>query len=216
MKRLNKHQTTITLVTVLLGFLLATAVRIGSSDGLLANARESDLVVLLDSLTQRLSRLQSEERDLLEARREILSGSDAAAAARTREELEALQILNGSVAVSGPGVNVTLRDPSRSVSYDIMVSLIQELRDAGAEAMEINGVRLNGRSFVSTTDSGKLAISGTTIAAPYTLKAIGEGKTLAVALQIPGGVSDTVSSIGGTLLVEESDEVIITTTVPQP
>ena len=209
-----RHSFTIGLVALLLGFLTMSAIRGSSQDSVLQSARESDLIVLLDSLTQRLVRLQAEKSDLQTARQEILTGSEAQALARTREQLRAVQILNGTIAVRGPGIAVKIQDPSGSVTYDVILSLVQELRDAGAEAIDINGVRLNGRSWFGVTDSGSITVNGTAVTSPLTIKVIGSAQTLTVALQIPGGVADTVASLGARLVVIQLQDVVITTTVP--
>ena len=209
-----RHSFTIGLVALLLGFLTMSAIRGSSQDSVLQSARESDLIVLLDSLTQRLVRLQAEKSDLQTARQEILTGSEAQALARTREQLRAVQILNGTIAVRGPGIAVKIQDPSGSVTYDVILSLVQELRDAGAEAIDINGVRLNGRSWFGVTDSGSITVNGTAVTSPLTIKVIGSAQTLTVALQIPGGVADTVASLGARLVVIKLQDVVITTTVP--
>ena len=203
---------TVAVVSAALGFMAITAMRGSSDDGLFANARESDLVVLLDSLTQRLARLQSEQADLVAARQDILAGSDAEALARTREQLEAIQVVNGTIPVEGPGVVIKILDPSRQLTYDVAVSLVQELRDAGAEAIEINGIRVNGRTYFGNSKTGKLTVNRRTISSPIQVKAIGSSKTLAVALQIPGGVGDTVASLGGRFKVTEVDRTVITAT----
>lgn len=203
---------TVGVVAAALGFMTVTAMRGNEDDALFANTREADLVLLLDSLTQRLARLQSEQADLVTARQDILSGTDAEALARTREQLQAIQVVNGTIPVQGPGVVVKILDPSRQLTYDVAVSLVQELRDAGAEAIEINGVRVNGRTYFGNSRTGKLTVNGRTISSPIQVKAIGSSKTLAVALQIPGGVGDTVASLGARFKVTEVDETIITAT----
>ena len=205
---------TVALISAAVGFMAITAIRGGEEDGLLANARESDLVVLLDSLTQRLARLQAEQADLVAARQDILSGSDAEAIARTREQLEAIQVVNGTIAVEGPGVVIKILDPRRQLTYDVAVSLVQELRDAGAEAIEINGIRINGRSFFGTSKAGKITVNNRTISSPIRVKAIGAAKTLAVAVQIPGGVADTVASLGARFNVVEVSTITINSTAP--
>jgi len=202
------------LITCSLGFLTVTAFRGSTQDTLLTNARESDLVVLLDSLTQRAARLQYEQQDLQKARDEILSGSGKAALARTRQQLFDMQVLNGTVAVHGPGLLVTISDPTDSVTYDVLLAVVQELRDAGAEAVDINGVRLNGRSWFSYTQSGKLTVNDTTVNSPLKIKVIGSAKTMSVALRMAGGVSDTVASLGAKMIIVEKQDLAITTTVP--
>ena len=212
--KVSTAKTTIGIVSAALGLMVVTAIRGGEQDDFLANARESDLVVLLDSLTQRLARLQSEQADLVTARQDVLSGSDAEALARTREQLEAIQVVNGTIAVQGPGVVIKILDPDRQLTYDVAVSLVQELRDAGAEAIEINGIRVNARTFFGNSKVGKLTVNRRTITAPFEIKAIGSSKTLAVAMQIPGGVADTVSSLGARFKVTEVSTITISSIAP--
>lgn len=207
-------KTTIGLVSAALGFMAVTAIRGSEQDELLANARQSDLVVLLDSLTQRLARLQSEQAELVAARQDVLSGSDTEALARTREQLEAIQVVNGAIPVQGPGVVIKILDPDRQLTYDVAVSVIQELRDAGAEAIEFNGIRVNARTFFGNSKVGKLTVNRRTITAPFEIKAIGSSKTLAVAMQIPGGVGDTVSSLGARFKVTELSTITIRSIAP--
>jgi uncharacterized protein YlxW (UPF0749 family) len=55
-------------------------------------------------------------------------------------------------------------------------------------------------------------VNGRTISSPIRIKAIGASKTLAVALQIPGGVADTVASLGARFKVSEVTNTVITAT----
>ena len=68
---------------------------------------------------------------------------------------------------------------------------IEELRDAGAEAMQISGtVRLvSPGSFGGSP--GALTVDGTPIQAPYVIRAIGSAHTLSDALGFPGGLTDS-------------------------
>ena len=49
-----------------------------------------------------------------------------------------LRILTGTVAATGPGVTLTIDDPDGSVTAATLLDGVEELRDAGAEAIEIN------------------------------------------------------------------------------
>ena len=89
-----------------------------------------------------------------------------------------------------------------------MLDAIQELRNAGAEAFQVGGVRI-GVDSAFTGSGGAIALDGSTLTAPYTISAIGDPPTLAAALAIPGGVFDTVRRAGGTMDVAQSDSVTI-------
>ena len=58
---------------------------------------------------------------------------------------------------------------------------------------------------------GALAIDGQTLNPPYSVLAIGDPPTLAAAMNIPGGAMDSVERVGGTMAVQQSDRVDVTT-----
>jgi len=99
-------------------------------------------------------------------------------------ELDRLLVVSGRAAVSGPGVRV---DISGQVNPLDMQDLINELRNAGAEAIAINDRRVVVRSVVAR-DGNNLALGGEILAVPYVLKAIGQPDTMDKALLRRGGL----------------------------
>ena len=181
----------------LLGFTLAVSVRSQRTASQLATARPEDLVRVLDDLDSRSARLRTEIADL-ERTRDRLSGtgSDAAALAEARKRIQDLGILAGTIAAQGPGIELTIADPSHSVAAEVLVDTVEELRDAGAETIEVAGVRLGANSWIGDTERG-LSVDGHAVSAPYLVRAIGDPPTMEKALQIPGGVVDTVDARPG-------------------
>ncbi|MCK9893919.1 DUF881 domain-containing protein [Frankia sp. AgB32] len=114
-----------------------------------------------------------------------------------RSEAAQLAVLAGTVPVSGPGVELTIRDPHRSVDASVLVDALQELRDAGAEAIEIAGVRAVVTTYVADDPGRGLIVDGTSVSPPYALRVVGDAHTLDQALRIPGGVLDTVAARDG-------------------
>ena len=53
-----------------------------------------------------------------------------------------------------------------------------------------------------------------TVAAPYTVLAIGDSHTLSAALRIPGGVVQSLRNLGGDGVVQEMDTVGVTALRP--
>jgi uncharacterized protein YlxW (UPF0749 family) len=92
-----------------------------------------------------------------------------------------------------------------------LLDVVEELRGAGAEAIQFGSVRVTtSTSFEG--DGGVVTVDGTELPAPYRVLAIGDPKTLDTALNIPGGVAATVRAAGGQLAVQESASVRITAT----
>ncbi|WP_241834502.1 DUF881 domain-containing protein [Pseudofrankia asymbiotica] len=135
---------------------------------------------------------------------------DRVALAAASARADALAILAGTVPVAGPGVELALADPRGNVGADVLVDLLQELRDAGAEAVELSGVRLVAESYIVNRPGGGLTVDGKAVTAPYTVRAIGDPHTLAEAMRFPGGVLDTVATReGATTRVTEISRVEI-------
>lgn len=207
------------LLCLLLGVAIATQVRQTDSGDSLDSARPADLLVLLDSLQQREAALNSEVAELQRTltQLEASGSSDQAAIENARERLAALSILIGSVAATGPGVTLTVEDPANGVAAEAMLDVINELRAAGAEAMEIRGqqsgqqiaVRVGVDTWI-TGSPGAFDVDDTTLGPVYSVLAIGDPPTLAAAMNIPGGAMDSIERVGGTMVIEQSDRVDVT------
>jgi uncharacterized protein YlxW (UPF0749 family) len=121
---------------------------------------------------------------------------DATARQAAQDRLRSLEVLSGAVPVFGPGVEARIDDPRGAVTYDLLVSAIEELRAAGAEALAVNGHRLGATSWVSAS-TGHLVVDGSTVSAPLLLDAIGDPATLDGGLRIPGGTVDNLGALPG-------------------
>ncbi|WP_029114043.1 DUF881 domain-containing protein [Mycobacterium sp. URHB0044] len=205
------------LLCIVLGIAIVTQVRQTESGDSLETARPADLLVLLDSLQQREAALNTEVADLQRTLAALqASGSDdQAAIENARARLAALSILIGTVAATGPGVTLAIGDTAPGVSPETMLDVINELRAAGAEAMEIRGsggqptVRVGVDTWV-VGQAGALDVDGTTMNPPYSVLAIGDPATLAAAMNIPGGAMDSIERVGGTMAVQQADAVNVT------
>jgi uncharacterized protein YlxW (UPF0749 family) len=207
------------LLCVVLGVAIVTQVRQNDSGDSLETARPADLLVLLDSLQQREAVLNTEVADLQRtlASLQASGSSDQAAIENAQARLAALSILIGTVAATGPGITLTIQDAAVGVAPETMLDVINELRNAGAEAMEVQGgagdpkpsVRVGVDTWV-VGQPGALEMDRQTLTSPYTVVAIGDPPTLAAAMNIPGGAVDSVERVGGTMVVQQSDRVDVT------
>jgi uncharacterized protein YlxW (UPF0749 family) len=206
------------LLLALLGFGLAASVRSQRTASQLATARPNDLVRILDELDARAALLRTQIADLQNTRSQLSgSSSDAAALSAARKRTQDLGILAGTIAAHGPGIELTISDPQHSVGAEVLVDAVEELRDAGAETLEVAGVRMGATSWIEDTNSG-LSVDGHTAAPPYLIRAIGDPATMQKALQIPGGVVDTVDSHPGAAATIKTvaDEQIRSLRAPPP
>jgi uncharacterized protein YlxW (UPF0749 family) len=203
-----------------LGFLMVAQVRATEQVGdRLAAERSEDLARILSELTTQSDRLQSEITDLRLTLVEFETSAE-------REELalrtlqrrhDDLRILTGTTPVEGDGVVLTLTDPNRVLRQDQLVDTIQELRDAGAEAIAVNDVRLVASSAF-TTRNERLLVDRQPIDPPYRIAAIGPPDTIAQALAIYGGAIESLQARPGVTAVTETraDLVIPAVTEARP
>jgi uncharacterized protein YlxW (UPF0749 family) len=199
----------------LLGFALAIQVRRTANGDALSSARPDDLVALLDSLQHREDDLTAEIADLRATLDRLRSSgaSSAEALAEAERQADALGILTGTVPAQGPGVRIQIADPAGTVPPEVLLDAIQELRNAGAEAFQVNTIRI-GVDSAFTGVGGRIVLDRTALSAPYTILAIGDPPTLSAALAIPGGVQDTVRRAGGTMTVTQSTSVLVSALRP--
>jgi uncharacterized protein YlxW (UPF0749 family) len=180
-----------------------------------AGARRGDLVQLLNSLSAADLRAREELQELEEAREELRTSSDRAAVAaeEARRQANELAILSGVAPATGPGVRLTLRDPREAVGARTMLNAVEELRDAGAEVIEVNGVaRVVAQTWFADSEDG-IIIDGTEVKPPYVIVAIGDPETLAQAVSFRGGLTDEVESVGGSVEVTQSSALTVSAVV---
>ncbi|MGX1757869.1 DUF881 domain-containing protein [Streptomyces lydicus] len=208
--RLTRAQLIVALLLFILGLGLAIQVRSTSDSSALRGARQEDLVRILDELDNRSQRLTDEQRRLEGQKTELANSSDQAEEARkqTVEKEQQLGVLAGTVAAQGPGINLTIDDPAHSVEADKLLDTIQELRAAGAEAIQVNDVRVVANTSLSDLRGG-VGIDGKRVVQPYRFKVIGKPQDLEPALNIPGGVVQTLEKEQAKVSVTREEKIIV-------
>ena len=196
-------------ICLVLGFALVTQVRAQRSDPL-DSLSQDELVVLLselnaqeDSLRKERSSLQSQVAELENAASEQEAAAEAARKADQQARINA-----GTVAVHGSGVIMRISDPSGALTAAQFVMTLGELRNAGAEAIELNGHRLSTRSSFTSAD-GRISVDGTAIDPPYEWKVIGSSQTISTALEIQAGSASQMRAKGAVVSIDPVDDVVI-------
>lgn len=212
--RFTKANLLVTALAVLLGFAMVTQVQQYRASGL-ENMRQEDLVTLLDGVNQQSGKLGDEINRLTRTRDSLRAGGgDAAAIKAAEDRLAALGILAGTVRATGPGIILTIPDQARQIQPNNVLDTVQELRDAGAEAIQINDSRVTANTWFGLTMQGQLIVDGKTLTAPYTVRAIGDPHTMSTALAIPGGVLETLRQLGIAATVASKNPVEVTALRP--
>jgi uncharacterized protein YlxW (UPF0749 family) len=202
-----------------LGFAIAVQVHANSQADSLSNLRADDLIGILDNQNARGDRLRQQINELQQTLRRLRDSGDrnAAAQQQAEQDAQALGVLLGTLPATGPGVIVAITDPNRKLQAEDLLDVVEELRGAGAEAIQFGSVRVSTATSFTNKD-GAVAVDGAVQLDPYTVRAIGDPTTLDTALNIPGGVAAAVRAAGGELTVSEQDTVTIKVTrgLPTP
>jgi uncharacterized protein YlxW (UPF0749 family) len=215
-QRFSAAGAVIGLLLGLLGFALVVQLRSNATDPELAASRPEDLVRILSDLEARQDRLRGEIAALEDSQRQLASGAQGREAAleEARRRADQLGILAGTLPAQGSGLQISFVPGKDGIPAATVLDAVEELRGAGAEAMQIVGaggpaVRIVASTYFADARDG-LVVDGAHLAAPYTLVVIGGPQTMHTALNIPGGVVDTVRQRGGNVIVQESDAVRVT------
>jgi uncharacterized protein YlxW (UPF0749 family) len=214
--RPSRGQVVVAVLLVVLGYAAVTQVRFTQVDNTYAGLREQDLIDVLNSLAGTTQRAESEIARLQRTRDDLRSSTGAreAALAQAQQQADNLAILAGLVPVTGPGIRVTVTEESGTVNVQSMVDTIQELRTAGAEAIQINGkVRVVADTAVEDA-AGGLLIDGELVSSPYVIDAIGDPHTLSSSgVDFPGGPRDLFEDDGASVTVDELQSLDIESVV---
>ncbi|MDT0277779.1 DUF881 domain-containing protein [Blastococcus goldschmidtiae] len=201
-------------LALVLGFGLVVQIRSTEEADELTGATEADLVRILDELDTREEQLRQRLAEREQAVEELSGGrtQSGSALAEAQRRAEAIGILTGTLPAQGPGLRLVVQDPDGAVTPAVLLDAIQELRGAGAEAIEIDGIRVVTSSYVDGTP-GELTIDGQELRSPYEILAIGPPTDLEVALNVSGGVVADVARTGGSATVTQSDALSIDSVV---
>lgn len=177
-----------------------------------SGVRSNELVELLKSLDVANERLGTQIDDLTTTRDGLLSSTRRSERAERQAKLRAdqLAILAGTAGATGTGIELVINDPDKNIDAPALLDAIEELRDAGAEAIAINGVARVVAQTYFLDDDGEIRVGGREIKRPYRIEVIGDSQDLAEAVRFRGGLIDRVANRGGSASVSEKDKVTIT------
>jgi uncharacterized protein YlxW (UPF0749 family) len=199
-------QLPLALVCVGLGLLLVVQLRTQNMVRQALRAEEWEPIVadLIDSNARLREEVETLQAQLVELR--DTEGGGAILQSLV-DEVNRLRITNGLVEVSGPGVEVVIAGP---ITVPDLQDLINELRNAGAEALALNGHRIVAWSTIST-DGERVTVDGQPVQAPYRLQVICTPHTMEAALERPGGLISLLYQAhdGMSIAVDQQDKLTL-------
>ena len=186
--RTNAGVISATVVALFLGLLAVTQVRAQDVySRSLQLETPASLTTLIAGLAERNNALRDEIVDLrlrtTTAREAISSGKGSLTEAE--RQLAQLRVFDGESAVSGQGITVRI---DGSFDDRALSDLVNELRNAGAEAIALNTQRVGPRSWFAATADGALTVDGAAVRGPWAVRAIGAPEVMQVAMTRTGGI----------------------------
>jgi len=153
-------------------------------------ATSVEQAVIMGNLVESNARLREQVSELQRQLLTLPQQEGQGALQQLVDEITRLKIVNGLIEVTGPGLELVIA--GEITVYDVQ-DVINELRNAGAEAIALNEQRLAVMSIVE--ESGRrIVVDGVTLTSPYTFRAIGDAETLRQACLRKGGVVDLLKS----------------------
>lgn len=179
-------QISLFLVAIIIGVLLVGQLRSQARPLELSGLTAQELSSLIETLSARNVELTDGLADLHEQiaeyeRREVDGESTLVIG---EEALRRIRALGGLAAVQGQGIVLQIEG---SFDPPAVNDLIHELRNAGAEAIAVDDIRITARS-VAVPGTGAIEIDGVPLDRALRISAIGSPDSLEAALTRPGGI----------------------------
>ena len=157
------------------------------------NNLKSQVLKMKEKYEDSYNKLERAQEELEKTRNNIASADEKL---KTLEkEINRYSILLGTTEVNGQGVTVTVTDASTQdnllaimdpIVHDVdILEIVNELKNAGAEAIDVNGQRITATTAISC-DGNVIVVNGEKISSPFTINAIGQPERMAT-LTRPGG-----------------------------
>jgi uncharacterized protein YlxW (UPF0749 family) len=198
-------------VALIIGLLLVGQLRSQARPIELSNLSAQELAELIETLSASnvelsdgLDELHAEIRDYESAA--VQGQSDLTI---SEEALLSISAIGGLVGVEGQGIQITAEGSFDPISVN---DLIHELRNAGAEAIAVDDIRITARS-VAVLGTSAIEIDGMAIGPSFEIRAIGSPDGLQAAIERPGGILSLYEqSIDARFTVTQVDRLILPST----
>jgi uncharacterized protein YlxW (UPF0749 family) len=182
----TRSQLSVAAVAFLLGLLVVVQLRTQTGGSALQALSTQDLTSLVANLNSQNDRLRTEigtlQNQLDELRANQATG--ATSIGQIESDLGRVRAWTGLDPVSGRGVTITVSGPIEAKAVE---DLLNELRNAGAEAIAIGDIRVVAKTTVSGPP-GSLDVDGFLLGTPFRIRVIGKPETLVGSLTRAGGI----------------------------
>lgn len=211
----KKWQLTLTIALASLGLLLSMQFRTHKAlvNDLNSQSNET-LATIAKNLNTKYYQLIQEVWDLrtqLKLFEQSANQNKTVREAMSREQ-QKLDIAIGSVPVQGSGLVISvLKNDQNYFGYQDLIDIVNELWNAGAEAIAVNNIRINATAaFLPSEELSTILLNGQKLSYPYVIKAIGEPSSLEKGISIPSGIIDNLRTVYKIPLeIKQVDKLVI-------
>lgn len=222
-KILNSATFSIGIVTLIMAFLVTLQIK----SVIYNHAHEIEESLRTDELLKQLNDTREKNAQLMEMNNtlqfDLQSFKDEAAensdySKTLVNQLRRAEIMAGLVEVEGNGIIITVKDSTQpEIEGDInnylihdtdLLTIINELRGAGAEAISLNNERIVSTSEIRCVGP-TVSVNNTKIGSPFIIKAIGDPITLENSLIMRGGVYDSLTAWGLEIEINKATDIVI-------
>jgi uncharacterized protein YlxW (UPF0749 family) len=206
-----RSQALVAVVAFLLGILVVVQIRSQAGNNTLAAMSSQDLTFLVANLNTRNDQLRAEIATLQSQLAALESGGSLGASSvnEIRAEIDRIRAWAGLDPVGGRGIEITVHGP---ISASAVEDLVNELKNAGAEAIAIEDVRVvPGTVFGGGGGGGGLSVDDLALGDPFSIRVIGTPDTLTGSLARAGGIISQLAATDpdATIDVEEAKELVL-------
>ncbi len=196
----RRNQLTIAAVAFVLGLLVVVQLRTQTSGAPFARLSSQDLTVLVANLNDRNDTLRGEIATLERALSTLQANTERGDVSvdELRADLRRVRLYAGIDPATGAGIVIDVRGPIDGGGID---DLVNELRNAGAEAMAIGDVRLVP-GVVASGAAGMAGLDGVPLGDPFILSVIGAPDKLTGSLTRSGGIIAQLAATQPDVIVE--------------
>ncbi len=196
----KKWQLTLTIAFACLGLLLSLQFRAHQAmDNDLNSQNSETLAAIAKSLYTKYYQLIQEVWDLRSQLRLLEQSDDQNKTAKEAmdREKQKLNIAVGDTPVEGPGLVITIPEYDQNYfGYQNVIDIVNELWNAGAEAISVNDYRITAASSLMPTEElSAMTVNGHKITYPYVIKAVGEPASLEKGISIANGIIDDLKNL---------------------
>ncbi|BDR53013.1 membrane protein [Bombiscardovia nodaiensis] len=199
----------VALMCALLGF--GYVVQVHNTKSTYEGLSEDELVRLLDETSNQVDKLEERRSQLSQQLTSIQSAADKQqeAARIAQQNEQSSGILAGHLPAKGKGVLISIEEGNDRIDAATLFTLIEELRNAGAEVISFNDVRVVTSTYLKDTKEG-VKCDDKDLHSPYEIDAIGDPDALQNAVQIAGGVGSRIKvQFHASVSVQQSNSVKI-------